>query len=154
MPLPQINTRLAGYSLIHKGKRFGGFDVCLEREENRTCAEDISLSSDLSLITLEVKKGRGLPEIVFYYNRYNNDCTSAHNTKKTVNEGVWHVNAIACGAVRSKVTPFPTPTTSENHRAHQHAHWQHVLGGDGALACIYSGPPHAELCRREEEVLR
>ena len=28
------------------------------------CAEDISLSSDLSLITLEAKKGRGLPEII------------------------------------------------------------------------------------------
>ena len=64
MPLPQINTRLAKYSLIHKGKRFGGFDECLEREENRTCAEDLSLSSDLSLITLEAKKGRGLPKII------------------------------------------------------------------------------------------
>ena len=62
MPLPQINTRLAGYSLIHKGKRFGGFDECLEQEENRTLAEDLLISSDLSLITLEVKKGRGLPE--------------------------------------------------------------------------------------------
>ena len=64
MPLPQLNTRLAEYSLIHKGKRFGGFDECLEREENRTHAEDFSLSSDLSLITLEAKKGRGLPEII------------------------------------------------------------------------------------------
>ena len=64
MPLPQINTRLAEYSLIHKGKRFGGFDECLEWEENRTCAEDLSLSSDLSLITLEAKKGRGLPKII------------------------------------------------------------------------------------------
>ena len=64
MPLPQINTRLAEYSLIHKGKRFGGFDECLEREENRMHAEDLSISSDLSLITLEVKKGRGLPEII------------------------------------------------------------------------------------------
>ena len=64
MPLPQINMRLAEYLLIHKGKRFGGFDECLEWEENRTCAEDLLLSSDLSLITLEVKKGRGLPEII------------------------------------------------------------------------------------------
>ena len=56
--------RLAKYSLIHKGKRFGGFDECLEWEENRTHAEDLLLSSDLSLITLEVKKGRGLPEII------------------------------------------------------------------------------------------
>ena len=87
MPLPQINMRLAKYSLIHKGKRFGGFDECQEQEKNRTCAEDILLSSDLSLITLEVKKGRGLPEFVFYYKRYNNDCTSAHNTKETINEG-------------------------------------------------------------------
>ena len=137
-----------------QGKRFGGFDECLEWEENRTCAEDLSLSSDLSLITLEAKKGRGLPEIVFYYNRYNNDCTSAHNTKETDNEGVWHVNTIACRAVRSKATPFSTPTTSENHRAHQCMHWQHVLGGDGALARIYSGHPHTELYRREEEVPR
>ena len=44
--------------------RFGGFDECLEWEENRTCAEDLSLSSDLSLITLEAKKGRGLPKII------------------------------------------------------------------------------------------
>ena len=50
--------------LIHKGKRLGGFDECLEQEENRTLVEDLSLSSDLSLITLEVKKGRGLPEII------------------------------------------------------------------------------------------
>ena len=64
MPLPQLNTRLAEYSLIHKGKRFGGFDECLEWEENRTLAEDLSLSSDLSLITLKAKKGRGLPEII------------------------------------------------------------------------------------------
>ena len=64
MPLPQINTRLAKYSLIHKGKRLGGFDECLEWEENRTCAEDLSLSSDLSFVTLEAKKGRGLPEII------------------------------------------------------------------------------------------
>ena len=64
MPLPQINTRLARYLLIHKGKRFGGFDECLKREENRTLAEDLSISSDLSLITLEAKKGRGLPEII------------------------------------------------------------------------------------------
>ena len=64
MPLPQINTRLAKYSLIHKGKRFGGFDECLEREENRMGAEVLLLSSDLSLITLEAKKGRGLPEII------------------------------------------------------------------------------------------
>ena len=64
MPLPQINTRLTEYSLIHKGKRFGGFDECLEREENRTLAEDLSISSDLSLITLEAKKGRGLPKII------------------------------------------------------------------------------------------
>ena len=28
------------------------------------CAEDLLISSDLSLITLEVKKGRGLPEII------------------------------------------------------------------------------------------
>ena len=56
--------RLARYLLIHKGKRFGGFDECLEWEENRTLAEDLSVSSDLSLITLEVKKGRGLPEII------------------------------------------------------------------------------------------
>ena len=39
-------------------------DECLEQEENRTLAEDLSLSSDLSLITLEAKKGRGLPEII------------------------------------------------------------------------------------------
>ena len=26
--------RLTKYSLIHKGKRFGGFDECLEQEEN------------------------------------------------------------------------------------------------------------------------
>ena len=45
-------------------KRFGGFDECLEWEENRTLAEVLSLSSDLSLITLEAKKGRGLPEIL------------------------------------------------------------------------------------------
>ena len=45
-------------------KRLGGFDECLKREENRTHTEDLSLSSDLSLITLEVKKGRGLPEII------------------------------------------------------------------------------------------
>ena len=64
MPLPQINMRLAGYLLIHKWKRFGGFDECLEQEENRMLTEDLSLSSDLSLITLEVKKGRGLPEII------------------------------------------------------------------------------------------
>ena len=64
MPLPQINMRLAGYSLIHKGKRFGRFDESLEQEENRTLAEDLSISSDLSLITLEVKRGRGLPEII------------------------------------------------------------------------------------------
>ena len=64
MPLPQINTKLAEYSLILKGKRLGGFDECLEREENRTHAEDLSLSSDLSLITLEAKKGRGLPKII------------------------------------------------------------------------------------------
>ena len=64
MPLPQINMRLAAYSLIHQGKRFGGFDECLEREENRTCAGDLSLSSDLSLIVLEAKKGRGLPKII------------------------------------------------------------------------------------------
>ena len=64
MPLPQLNMRFAEYLLIHKGKRFGGFDGCLEREENRTRAEDLSLSSDLSLITLEAKKGRGLPEII------------------------------------------------------------------------------------------
>ena len=44
MPLPQINTRLAEYLLIHKGKRFGGFDECLEQEENRTLAEDLSIS--------------------------------------------------------------------------------------------------------------
>ena len=50
--------------LIHKGKRFSGFDECLEWEENRMLAEDLLLSSDLSLITLEVKKGRGLPEII------------------------------------------------------------------------------------------
>ena len=55
---------LTGYLLIHKGKRFGGFDECLEQEENRMCAEDLSLSSDLSLITLEAKKGRGLPKII------------------------------------------------------------------------------------------
>ena len=59
-----MNMGLAGYLLIHKGKRFGGFDECLEREENRMLAEDLSISSDLSLITLEVKKGRGLPEII------------------------------------------------------------------------------------------
>ena len=47
-----------------KRKRFGGFDECLEREENRMCAEDLLISSDLSLITLEAKKGRGLPEII------------------------------------------------------------------------------------------
>ena len=64
MPLPQINTRLARYSLIHKGKRFGGFDECLEQEENRTLAEDLLINSDLSLITLEAKKGRGLPKII------------------------------------------------------------------------------------------
>ena len=64
MPLPQINMRLAGYLLIHKGKRFGGFDERLEQEENRMRAEDLSLSSDLSLITLEAKNGRGLPEII------------------------------------------------------------------------------------------
>ena len=64
MSLPQINTRLTEYSLIHKGKRFGGFDECLEWEENRTHTEDLSISSDLSLITLEAKKGRGLPEII------------------------------------------------------------------------------------------
>ena len=64
MPPPQINTRLTEYSLIHKGKGFCGFDECLEREENRTLAEDLSISSDLPLITLEVKKGRGLPEIM------------------------------------------------------------------------------------------
>ena len=64
MPLPQINTRLAGYLLIYKGKRFGGFDECLEQEENRTLGEDLSRSSDLSLITLEAKKGRGLHEII------------------------------------------------------------------------------------------
>ena len=64
MPLPQLNMRLTEYSLIHKGKRFGGFDECLEQEENRTHAEDLLLSSDLSLITLEAKKGRGLPEII------------------------------------------------------------------------------------------
>ena len=64
MPLPQINTRLTGYSLIRKGKRFGGFNECLDQEENRTLAEDLSISSDLSLITLEAKKGRGLPEII------------------------------------------------------------------------------------------
>ena len=45
-------TRLAEYSLIHKGKRFGGFYECLEQEENRTLAEDLSISSDLSLITV------------------------------------------------------------------------------------------------------
>ena len=56
--------RLTGYSLIHKGKRFGGFHECLEQEENRTLAEDLSLSSNLSLITLEAKEGRGLPEII------------------------------------------------------------------------------------------
>ena len=39
--------RLTGYSLIHKGKRFGGFDECLEQEENRTLAEDLSISSVL-----------------------------------------------------------------------------------------------------------
>ena len=43
---------------------FGGFDECLEWEENRTLAEDLLISSDLSSITLEVKKGRGLPEIM------------------------------------------------------------------------------------------
>ena len=64
MPLPQVNTRLAEYLLIHKGKRFGGFDECLEQEENGTQAEDLSLISDLSLITLEAKKGRGPPEII------------------------------------------------------------------------------------------
>ena len=56
--------RLAKYSLIHKGKRFGGFDECLGQEENRMRAEDLSLSSDLSLITLEAKKGRGLPKMI------------------------------------------------------------------------------------------
>ena len=50
--------------LIHKGKRFGGFDECLEWEENRTLAEDLLINFDLSLISLEVKKGRGLPEII------------------------------------------------------------------------------------------
>ena len=55
---------LAKYSLIHKGKRFGGFGECLEQEENKTHAEDLSLSSDLSLITLEAKKGRGLPKVI------------------------------------------------------------------------------------------
>ena len=64
MPLPQINMRLARYSLIHKGKRFGGFDECLEQEENRTLAEDLLINSDLFLITLEAKKGRGLPKII------------------------------------------------------------------------------------------
>ena len=64
MPLPQINMRLAKYLLILKGKRFGGFDECLEWEENRMHAEDLLLSSDLSLITLEAKKDRGLPEII------------------------------------------------------------------------------------------
>ena len=64
MPLPQLNTRLTEYSLIHKGKRFGGLDECLEQEENRTLAEDLLISSDLSLITLEAKKGRGLPKII------------------------------------------------------------------------------------------
>ena len=56
--------RLAGYLLIHKGKRFSGFDEYLEWEENRTLTEDLLISSDLSLITLEVKKVRGLPEII------------------------------------------------------------------------------------------
>ena len=56
--------RLAEYSLIHIGMRFGGFDECLEQEENRTLAEDLSISSDLSSITPEAKKGRGLPEII------------------------------------------------------------------------------------------
>ena len=42
--------------LIHKGKRFGGFDECLEWEENRMLAEDLLISSDLFLITLEAKK--------------------------------------------------------------------------------------------------
>ena len=64
MPLPQLNTRLVEYLLIHKEKRFGGFDECLERKENRTHAEDLLLSSDLSLMTLEAKKGRGLPKII------------------------------------------------------------------------------------------
>ena len=64
MPLPQINVRLTEYSLIHKGKRFGGFDEGLVQEENRMLAEDLSISSDLSVITLEVKKGRGLPKII------------------------------------------------------------------------------------------
>ena len=64
MPPPQVNVRLAEYSLIHKWKKFGGFDECLEQEENRTHAEDLLISSDLSLITLEAKKGRGLPEIL------------------------------------------------------------------------------------------
>ena len=45
-------------------KTFGGFDECLEWEENRTLTEDLSISSDLSLITLEAKKGRGLPKIM------------------------------------------------------------------------------------------
>ena len=45
-------------------EEFGGFDECLEWEENGTLAEDLSISSDLSLITLEAKKGRGLPEII------------------------------------------------------------------------------------------
>ena len=54
--------RLAEYSLIHKGKRFGGFDECLEWEENRKLAEDFLIS--LVLNHTEAKKGRGLPEII------------------------------------------------------------------------------------------
>ena len=59
-----MNTRLTRYSLIHKGKRFGGFDECLEQEENRMLAEDLLIYSDLSLITPEAKKGRGNPKIL------------------------------------------------------------------------------------------
>ena len=42
----------------------GGFDECLEQEENRMLAEDLLISSDLSLITLEAKMDRGLPKII------------------------------------------------------------------------------------------
>ena len=95
MPTEEAFITLRALGRVALTKRFCGFDECLEREENRTLAEDLSISSDLPLITLEVKKGRGLPKIIKlrYLLKRCADCEEsevrrAHNTVWTALDNV------------------------------------------------------------------